>query len=164
SAASLASEYMPAHLCVMRPTALTSVISVITSPAAPSEKLPRCIRCQSVAEPWSEAYWHIGDTTMRFGNVRPRMVIGENKALVMESPVRQMRNRLVSRRHEPVIVSSIVRLLVGRGPLFPLGVLDAEHALHAAGNAADHRAAGATDNTTDRPGRLLAGSGAFLRP
>src|SRR5271157_5092720 len=83
SAASFESEYMPAHLVVMRPIGLTSVISVITSPAAPSEKLPRCIRCQSFAEPSSELYWHMGETTMRFGNVSPRMVIGENRALLI---------------------------------------------------------------------------------
>src|SRR5580698_9182967 len=83
SAFSLSSDHMPAHFGEMRPCGLTSVISVITSPAQPSEKLPRCIRCQSFAEPLSELYWHIGETTMRFGNVSPRMVIGENRALLI---------------------------------------------------------------------------------
>ena len=68
----------------MRPTGLTLVISVITSAAAPSEKLPRCIRCQSLAEPSVELYWHIGDTTTRLGSVMPRRVIGENKTLAIE--------------------------------------------------------------------------------
>ena len=62
---------------------LTLVISVITSAAAPSEKLPRCIRCQSLAEPSVELYWHIGETTTRLGNVSPRKVIGENSALAI---------------------------------------------------------------------------------
>ena len=55
-AASCASVYMPAHFNVMRPSGLTLVISVITKPAAPSENCPRCIRCQSLAEPSSELY------------------------------------------------------------------------------------------------------------
>src|SRR5690348_6445159 len=67
----------------MRPTGLTFVISVITSAAAPSENWPRCMRCQSLAVPSVELYWHIGETTTRFGSVRPRMVIGENSALVI---------------------------------------------------------------------------------
>src|ERR1039457_802271 len=83
SAASLSSEYMPAHFGEMRPWRLTLVISHITSPAAPSDILPRCIRCQSLAEPSLELYWHIGDTTTRFGSVRPRSVIGENRTLAI---------------------------------------------------------------------------------
>src|SRR5499427_5576634 len=83
SAFSLSSDHMPAHRGEIRPCGLTSVISVITSPAAPSDILPRCIRCQSLAEPLSELYWHIGDTTTRLGRVRPRMVIGENKTLAI---------------------------------------------------------------------------------
>src|SRR6202142_237666 len=81
SAFSLSSDHMPAHFGDIRPCGLTSVISVITSPAQPSEKLPRCIRCQSLAEPLSELYWHIGDTTTRLGSVSPRSVIGENRTL-----------------------------------------------------------------------------------
>src|SRR5471030_2138984 len=83
SAASLSSEYMPAHFGEMRPCGLTSVISVITRPAAPSDIPPSHIRCQSLAEPLLELYWHIGDTTTRFGNVRPRMVMGENRTLAI---------------------------------------------------------------------------------
>jgi hypothetical protein len=67
----------------MRPTRLTIVISVITRPAAPIEKLPRCWMCQSVADPSSDAYWHIGETTMRFASVNPRMVKGENRTDVI---------------------------------------------------------------------------------
>src|SRR6266581_5903111 len=74
---------MPAHFGEMRPRGLTLVISHMTSPAQPSEKLPRCIRCQSLAEPLSELYWHIGDTTTRLGRVRPRSVMGENRTLVI---------------------------------------------------------------------------------
>src|SRR6185312_11794153 len=83
SAFSLSSEYMPAHFGEMRPCGLTSVISHITSPAAPSDMLPRCMRCQSLAEPLSELYWHIGETTTRLGSVSPRMVRGENRTLAI---------------------------------------------------------------------------------
>src|SRR5476651_2197028 len=83
SAASLSSEYMPAHFGEMRPWLLTFVISAITRPAAPSDILPSHIRCQSLAEPLVELYWHIGDTTTRFGKVRPRMMRGENRTLAM---------------------------------------------------------------------------------
>src|SRR5690348_17090370 len=80
---------MPAHFGDIRPCGLTLVISHITSPAQPSEKLPRCIRCQSLAEPLSELYWHIGDTTTRLARVRPRSVIGENRALaIFDDPLR----------------------------------------------------------------------------
>src|SRR5215475_11642395 len=84
SAFSLSSDHMPAHRGEMRPCGLTSVISVITKPAQPSDILPRCIRCQSLAEPLSELYWHMGDTTTRFANVSPRIVMGENKTLAIE--------------------------------------------------------------------------------
>src|SRR5215467_4015880 len=80
---------MPAHFGEIRPRGLTFVISHITSPAQPSEKLPRCIRCQSLAEPLSELYWHIGDTTTRLARVRPRSVIGENRTLaIFDDPLR----------------------------------------------------------------------------
>src|ERR1017187_10262836 len=49
SAASLSSEYMPAHFGEMRPCGLTLVISHITSPAAPGDILQKFIRCQSLA-------------------------------------------------------------------------------------------------------------------
>src|SRR3954469_4781449 len=34
--------------------------------------------CQSLASPSCDAYWHIGDSTMRLSSVMPRSVIGEN--------------------------------------------------------------------------------------
>ena len=37
-----------------------------------------------VREPCSELYWHIGETTMRLGSVRPRSWSGAKRALVME--------------------------------------------------------------------------------
>src|SRR5579863_1677298 len=76
---------MPAHFGEIRPCGLTLVISHITSPAQPSDMLPRCIRCQSFAEPLLELYWHIGETTTRLGSVSPRSVIGENRTLAISA-------------------------------------------------------------------------------
>jgi hypothetical protein len=41
--------------------------------------LPRCARCQSVIEPSSAEYWHIGEITTRLGSVMPPIWIGENR-------------------------------------------------------------------------------------
>jgi hypothetical protein len=43
--------------------------------------LPAFIKCQSVGKPLIAEYWCIGGTTMRFLNVMPRIVIGENKSV-----------------------------------------------------------------------------------
>ncbi len=40
--------------------------------------------CQSVAEPSSALYWHIGDTTMRLASARPRRAMGVKSWLGME--------------------------------------------------------------------------------
>ena len=37
---------------------------------------PRLMMCQSVAEPFSDMYWHMGETTMRFGSVTEPRVKG----------------------------------------------------------------------------------------
>jgi hypothetical protein len=42
--------------------------------------------CHAVASPRTAEYWHIGETTMRFGSVTPRSVKGENRALMGEFP------------------------------------------------------------------------------
>ena len=60
----------------MRPSAVTADASVITSAAPPTARDPRCTRCQSDANPSMLEYWHIGDTTTRWGSVRPRLVNG----------------------------------------------------------------------------------------
>src|SRR3954452_15560274 len=81
--ASLLSSYIPRQRCVMRPIGETCVASVMSSPAAPIAHWPRCMRCQSFAEPCLELYWHIGETTMRLGSVRPRSCNGAKSALVI---------------------------------------------------------------------------------
>jgi hypothetical protein len=55
----------------------TALASVITSPAPPVAKAPRCTKCQSFANPSSLEYWHIGDTPIRFLNSTSRNLSGE---------------------------------------------------------------------------------------
>src|ERR1043165_628163 len=78
----------------------SSDLSHITRPAAPSDILPRCIRCQSFAEPLLELYWHIGDTTTRLGSVGPRIVSGEKRTLaIFDFPQNDARTRENSKTH-----------------------------------------------------------------
>ena len=70
--ATWAGRYMPAQPGEMRPSRLTSVISVITRPAPPMARLPRCTRCQSFGCPSSARYWHIEETTIRLGSTSSR--------------------------------------------------------------------------------------------
>src|SRR5688572_4268958 len=60
----------------MRPSGVTPVASTTNSPAPEQAKVPRCTVCQSVIEPSSAEYWHIGETTMRLGSVMPPSSIG----------------------------------------------------------------------------------------
>ena len=71
---------------MFRPIASTWVASMqnIAAPDSASELM--WVKCQSVATPSSAEYWHIGDTMMGFFRVRPRSLIGENRALMPERP------------------------------------------------------------------------------
>ncbi len=70
---------------MIRPSAVTAVASRHSSPAPDSASEPRCATCQSVALPSTAEYWHIGDTMMRLGSVRPRSVIGsKRRGMVVE--------------------------------------------------------------------------------
>src|SRR5258706_14999568 len=62
----------------MRPSRVTLVFSTTNSPAPEQAMLPRCARCQSVIEPSSAEYWHIGEMTTRLGSVMPPSWIGSN--------------------------------------------------------------------------------------
>src|SRR5580700_6451671 len=66
---------------VMRPWRSTWVASTTTRPAPEFASMPRWAMCQSVAQPSTELYWHIGATTMRFSNATPPSLIGENRVL-----------------------------------------------------------------------------------
>ena len=63
----------------MRPIADTAVASIVNMPAADCSSWPQWIVCQSVAQPSSAEYWHIGETTMRFASVSPRNEKFENR-------------------------------------------------------------------------------------
>src|SRR6218665_2537590 len=77
-AAVCAPWYRPGQPGVMRPLALTQVISANTRPAPPIARAPRCTRGQSLTRPSCALYCAIGETTMRFLSVRPRTVQGVN--------------------------------------------------------------------------------------
>src|SRR5258706_10345352 len=62
----------------MRPSRVTLVFSTTNRPAPEQAMLPRCARCQSVIEPSSAEYWHIGEITTRLGSVMPPSWIGSN--------------------------------------------------------------------------------------
>jgi hypothetical protein len=63
----------------------TAVASRISRPAPDSAIVPRWIRCQSVAEPSTAEYWHIGAMTMRLGRVRGPRGRGVKRALIVNS-------------------------------------------------------------------------------
>src|SRR4029079_8782646 len=60
----------------MRPSRATLGFSTTNRPAPEQAMLPRCARCQSVIEPSSAEYWHIGAITTRLGSVMPPSWIG----------------------------------------------------------------------------------------
>ena len=73
----------------MRPIASTAVASMqkIAAPDSASELM--WVKCQSLASPSTDEYWHIGATMMRLASVRPRSLIGVNKALMGDDPDRE---------------------------------------------------------------------------
>ena len=48
-------------------------------PAPDMASVIQCWRCQSVAEPSSAEYWHIGETAMRLCNGIPPITVGEKR-------------------------------------------------------------------------------------
>src|SRR6267378_1160135 len=66
----------------MRPIASTWVASMQNIEAPDSASVLMCVKCQSLASPFTAEYWHIGATMMRFGSARLRSFIGENRALM----------------------------------------------------------------------------------
>src|SRR5260370_27038006 len=59
----------------------------IPAPDSASELM--WVKCQSLASPSTEEYWHIGATMMRLGSVRPRSLIGIKRALMGRGPDRE---------------------------------------------------------------------------
>src|SRR6266853_968458 len=76
------SFHSPKSCGEMRPSASTAVASVNTSAAPPHARLPKCTRCQSLANPSRLEYMHIGETTMRCFSVNPRNVRDSNKCAI----------------------------------------------------------------------------------
>src|SRR5580692_6242667 len=68
----------------MRASGDTPVASITTSPAPPTARLPRCTRCQSVAKPSSQEYWHMGETAIRLGRVNPPSGSGEKRCGIVK--------------------------------------------------------------------------------
>src|ERR1700755_282889 len=66
--------------------ASTAVASMQNTAAPDSASELMCVKCQSLASPSTDEYWHIGATMMRLGSFRPRSWIGENKALIRRFP------------------------------------------------------------------------------
>src|SRR5690242_5097339 len=68
----------------MRPIASTPVASMqnIAAPDSASELI--WVKCQSVADPSTAEYWHIGATMMRLASFRSRNWIGENSVLMQD--------------------------------------------------------------------------------
>src|SRR6185312_16106037 len=69
SFATCSSFQMPKHAGVIRPSGVIAVASAVTTAAPPTAREPRCTRCQLLAKPSSDEYWHIGETMMRWGSV-----------------------------------------------------------------------------------------------
>src|SRR5208282_20730 len=63
----------------IRPSGMTAAASVKTTPAPPTARAARWAKCQSLAKPASEEYWHIGDTPMRLANVTSRSLNSLNR-------------------------------------------------------------------------------------
>src|ERR1700722_15632149 len=85
----------------MRPAGSTAVASRTNTPAPDSDSEPRCWRCQSVAEPSTALYWHIGETAMRFARVTPPSVIGANKGEAVIECLSQDQDRTSIRSRPP---------------------------------------------------------------
>src|ERR1700682_751535 len=66
----------------MRPMASTWVASMQNIAAPDSAGVLICVKCQSLASPFTAEDWHIGATMMRLVSSRPRSFIGENRALM----------------------------------------------------------------------------------
>src|SRR5258708_4435877 len=73
----------------MRPLASTPVASMQKTPAPDSASELICVKCQSLASPSTEEYWHMGAPMRRLGSFGPRGGMGVNKALMGGYPDRE---------------------------------------------------------------------------
>src|SRR5579863_3039207 len=63
----------------MHPSGSTAVASMVSRAAPERARWPRWIRCQSVMQPLTAEYWHIGAMTMRLRSERPPTFNGSNR-------------------------------------------------------------------------------------
>jgi len=84
-AASVASFQSPTSAYVIRPSGRTAVASMVSKAAPESTRWPRWIRCQSVMQPSTAEYWHMGAMTMRFASARSPTRKGVNNTLMPSS-------------------------------------------------------------------------------
>ena len=88
-AAACSSFQIPVSCGLIRPSGLTAVASLRTTPAPPTARAPRCTRCQSSGMPSVAEYWHMGATQMRLRAVAPRRVKGSNSRLMLSATLRE---------------------------------------------------------------------------
>ncbi len=77
-ASTCSGRYIPVQPGEMRPSRVTHVISVNTSPAPPSARVPRWTRWKSLGVPSAALYMSIGETTTRLASSRSRRRNGAN--------------------------------------------------------------------------------------
>src|SRR5690348_6898436 len=73
----------------MRPSGVTAVASMVNIAAPDIIICAQCTRCQSVAQPSTAEYWHIGETTMRFASASSRIAIGSKSFIAFPHPPRR---------------------------------------------------------------------------
>src|SRR5580704_19676583 len=91
------SFHSPRSCGVIRPSGSTASASVRTSPAPPTARLPKCTRCQSLLNPSSLEYWHMGETNTRLGKLTPANWMGENNSDRFVDKMASLRTKLSSR-------------------------------------------------------------------
>ncbi len=86
---------------MIRPSADVQIISVITSPAPPIARAPRCTRWKSPGVPSTDEYMSIGETTTRLESSRPRNRNGANIGGVSPSDATKSGSRI---RNSPCVI------------------------------------------------------------
>ncbi len=77
------SAQIPASFGDILPLGSTAVASAIISPAPPTAREPRFTKCQSVATPSMELYWHIGETPIRLRRVMSLILYESNRCVIV---------------------------------------------------------------------------------
>src|SRR5580704_10422367 len=90
------SFHSPRSCGVIRPSGSTASASVRTSPAPPTARLPKCTRCQSLLNPSSLEYWHMGETNTRLGKLTPANWMEENNSDRFVDKMASLRTKLSS--------------------------------------------------------------------